>query len=510
MKSLNRRTFLRSAGVCLALPFLDAMIPVGRAASQAFALAREQAAKRLVCIGNPFGMIPERFFPTESGTNYALPSLLQPLSAHQRDFTIFSNLDHGVTGGHRTAHTFLSGIRIKEAKMMPEGNISIDQKAAEFVGVNTRFPSLNVSINGHCEMSWTRTGVRVPPINDPRKVFQALFVDTTAQEKEQRAIALDQHGSILDAVMGEARSFERKLGQKDREKLEEYLTSVRTVEKKLGHVQSVAGQTQTPRSIWKCRKTAPLSKPCPLIYDLIALALQTDSTRIATLEVGQGIKTTDLGLNTNYHKYSHHGKLPELMEGLTIIEKYQMKHLGLFFDKLKAIEDPAGGTLFDHTMVLSGSGMGNGSSHSNKNLPILLAGGGFNHGQHMVFPEAKPQRVPLSNLYLSMLQNFRPGNRSLRPEHRHAKRIRIKMKKCVLFLLIGILSSSTVWAEGDATYKNTVRTFLSQRCYKCHGAELQKADLRFDTLTLDFHNEDVFANLAKHRRHVKPRLNAAL
>ena len=120
-------------------------------------------------------MIPERFFPTGSGANYALSPLLQPLSAHQRDFTIFSNLDHGVTGGHRTAHTFLSGIRIKDAKMMPEGNISLDQKAAEFVGVNTRFPSLNVSINGHCEMSWTRTGVRVPPINDPRKVFQALY-----------------------------------------------------------------------------------------------------------------------------------------------------------------------------------------------------------------------------------------------------------------------------------------------------------------------------------------------
>ena len=134
--------------------------------------------------------------------------------------------------------------------------------------------------------------------------------------------------------------------------------------------------------------------------------MQNDWTRVATLEIGGGIKTTDLGLDTNYHKYSHHGKLPELMEGLTVIEKYQLKHMGIFFDKLKAIEDPTGGTLFDHTMILLGSGMGNGSSHSNKNLPILMAGGGFKHGQHMVFPEAKPKRVPLSNLYVSMLQNF--------------------------------------------------------------------------------------------------------
>ncbi|MCY4352147.1 MAG: DUF1552 domain-containing protein, partial [Gemmatimonadetes bacterium] len=226
-----------------------------------------------------------------------------------------------------------------------------------------------------------------------------------AKEKEQRAIALEQHGSILDAVMGEARSFERKLGQRDREKLEEYLTSVRTVEKKLGMSKAWLDKPK-PQVDMDMPENGPFVETLPLMYDLIALSLQTDSTRIATLEVGMGIKTTDLGLNTNYHKYSHHGKLPELMEGLTIIERYQMKHLGLFFDKLKAIEDPAGGTLFDNTMVLSGSGMGNGSSHSNKNLPILLAGGGFKHGQHIVFPEAKPKRVPLSNLYVSMLQNF--------------------------------------------------------------------------------------------------------
>ncbi len=405
MKSLSRRTFLRGAGICLSLPFLDAMIPMGRAARHAFAAARAQAAKRLVCIGNPFGMIPERFFPTEAGANYAISTLLQPLEAHRRDFTIFSNLDHGITGGHRTAHTFLSGIRIKDAAIMPEGNISLDQKAAEFVGINTRFPSLNVSINGHCEMCWTRTGVRVPPINNPQKVFQALFVDTSNKEKKQRASALEQHGSILDAVMDEARAFERKLGQRDRQKLDEYLTSVRSVEKKLGMSMAWLDKPK-PKVDMAMPQNGTFVETLPVMYDLIALALQTDSTRVATLEIGMGIKTTDLGLNTNYHKYSHHGKLPELMEGLTVIEKYQMKHLSVFFDKLKTVEDPAGGTLFDHTMVLSGSGMGNGSSHSNKNLPILLAGGGVKHGHHKVYPDAKAKRVPLSNLYVSMLQHF--------------------------------------------------------------------------------------------------------
>ena len=240
MKPLNRRTFLRSAGICLALPFLDAMIPVGWAAA-----ARAQAAKRLVCIGNPFGMIPERFFPTGSGANYTLPRSCNPISASARFYDLFQS---GPRCNRRTPHRPYIFERHPNQRRQNDARRQHQHrsKSAEFVGVNTRFPSLNVSINGHCEMSWTRTGVRVPPINNPQKVFQALFVDTTAKEKEQRAIALEQHGSILDAVMGEARSFERKLGQRDREKLEEYLTSVRTVEKKLGMSQGVAGQTQTP------------------------------------------------------------------------------------------------------------------------------------------------------------------------------------------------------------------------------------------------------------------------
>ena len=402
MKPLSRRTFLRGAGISLALPFLDAMVPIGKLASKAF--AADHATKRLVCVGNPFGMIPERFFPKGAGgADYAMPPLLEPLSAHRKDFTVFSHLDHDVTGGHGSAHTFLSGVRSKEAKRMPDGNISIDQRAAEFVGADTRYPSLNVSINGNSAMSWTRTGVQVPPIENPQQVFQALFVDTA--DKGQYAAALVEYDSILDVVMGEAKSFEKKLGQRDREKLDEYLTSVRAVEKNIGMSKAWL-DIPKPQVDMEMPESGTFAENLPVMYDLIALALQTDSTRVATLGIGQGIKTSDLGLRTNYHKYSHHGKLSELIEGLAVIEKYQMKHLGLFLDKLKSAESPGGGTLFDDTMVLFGSGLGNGSSHSNKNLPILLAGGGFDHGQHMVFPEEKTKRVPLCNLYVSMLQNF--------------------------------------------------------------------------------------------------------
>ena len=403
MKELNRRTFLKGAGVSLALPFLEALMPVGRVASKAFSQVRSQVPKRLVCVGNPFGMIPERFFPKEAGANYTASPLLEPLSAHQKDFTIFSNFDHSLTGGHKAAHTFLSGIRSKDAKKMPNGNITIDQMAAEFVGVDTRYPSLNVGIDGDCGMCWTRTGVRVPPIGKPEQVFQALFVDI--DEKDQHAIELKQYDSILDIVMGEAKSFEKKLGQRDKEKLDEYLTSVRAVEKNI-EMSKEWLDVPKPQVDMEMPENGSFAENLPVMYDLIALALQTDSTRVATLEIGQGIRTAELGLKTNYHKYSHHGKLEELVEGLAVIEKYQMAQLGIFFDKLKAVESPDGGTLFDNTMVLFGSGLGNGSSHSNKNLPILLAGGGFKHGQHMVFPEEKGKRVPLSNLYVSMLQNF--------------------------------------------------------------------------------------------------------
>ncbi len=144
----------------------------------------------------------------------------------------------------------------------------------------------------------------------------------------------------------------------------------------------------------------------PVFYDLMALALQTDSTRVITLEMPEGFNTRELSLRNSYHGYSHHGKSPDLLKGLTVIEKHQMENFSRFLDKLKTIEDPGRGRLFDHTMVLFGSGIGNGSSHSNKNLPVLLAGGGFQHKGHVVLPEKKRERIPLCNLYLTMLQRF--------------------------------------------------------------------------------------------------------
>jgi hypothetical protein len=291
---------------------------------------------------------------------------------------------------------------------MPEGNITVDQRAAETLGGATRFTTLALGsesgIHGGCLMSWTRSGTRVPPISTPRELFRKLFVSEGAADVAASLDALDRKGSILDAVRGDATSLERHLGQRDREKLDEYFTSVRDVEKQIelrrkwAHVPKPDPKMQEPAN-------KDFVSDLPVMYDLIALALQTDSTRIATLEIGGDFEAAAFGLNGGYHGLSHHGQREEAIQGLIRMERYQVEQFARFLAKLKSIEDGAG-TLLDHSMVLFGSGMGNANSHTNNNLPIILAGGGFKHGEHKAYPAKAPGRQLLCNLYLSMLHRF--------------------------------------------------------------------------------------------------------
>ena len=179
----NRRAFLRSTGVCIALPTMEAL--------SATSTPSAVPPTRMVCIGNEFGMYPGAFWPKSFGTDYELTPLLKPLAEHRKKLTVFSHLDHGVKGGHFAVHSFLTGVKSFEAKGMPEGGISLDQRAAEFVGSRTRFPSLTIGsedgLHGGCMMSWTRTGIRIPPITGPRELFRALFVDENAQAKLKAA-----------------------------------------------------------------------------------------------------------------------------------------------------------------------------------------------------------------------------------------------------------------------------------------------------------------------------------
>ncbi|TWU47098.1 DUF1552 domain-containing protein [Rubripirellula reticaptiva] len=396
-----RRNFLKAAGISIALPAFE---------SRRVAAASKNDAgppKRMVCVGNEFGMYPGSFWPEDE---QSLSPLLEPLANHRKNFTLFSHLDHDLNGGHFAVHTFLTGVKAVEAKSLPDGGISLDQRAAEHVGSQTRFPSLTVGsesgLHGGCRMSWTRTGTRVPPIEGPRELFRMLFIDNDSKAKAAATNRISLQESILDAVLGDANSLARRLNPSDKNKLDEYLSSVRAVELKL----------ELDRRWQKVPKPKPsideptdqgLTRDLPKIYDLIALALQTDSTRVATVEVGGSFAASDLGIKKGYHGLSHHGQVQENIDLLVQIERYQVEQFARFLDRLDSMRDASTDqTLLESTSALFGSGMGNANSHTNHDLPIVLAGGGFKHQAMIDSPSAANRRVPLSNLFVSMLQQF--------------------------------------------------------------------------------------------------------
>ena len=399
---LSRRTILRGAGACLALPMLDTMTAMGAGAKE-----RTRAPKRLLVINVPFGMHQDSFHPADTGRGYQLSKTLQSLRPVKDDFTVFSRLDHGVRGGHTAAHTFLSGVRYVDRARHRDGNITLDQRAAELVGGATRFPSLTWW-NNKSIVSWTRAGIRVPAIARPSDAFRRMFVEDSPAEKERAIESLKSSGSILDAVRENARGFQKKLGGADREKLEEYFESIRGVERKLEDSgawlvkpkQAVDDPAAKPIADGK-RDKGTLSELFEVWLDLAVLAFQTDSTRIISIDVPNGSWGLD-GVEQGYHTLSHHGQREELLEQLAVIERFKMQQLAKLMQRLAAIVEPDGSNLLDSTMVLFGSGMGSGSRHTNSNLPIIFAGGGFKHGQHLDLG----YKQPLCNLYVSMLQQL--------------------------------------------------------------------------------------------------------
>ena len=365
---------------------------------------QRRPVKRLVCVGNPFGFFPDEFFPKRPGANYDLPALLEPLAEHRDGFSVFSHLDHGLTGGHHAVHTFLSGVKSSDAAGRSEGNISLDQKVADFIGPATRFPSIHLGQGSN--MSWTRNAVPVPSEGDSKKVFDALFTpdDPGVIHAKRGQAHLDT--SVLDAVRQQAKLMQRSLGRGQNGKLDQYFTAIRDLERKLA-MQALWLERPKP-NVDARRPGDKSSADLTIRFELTVLALQTDSTRVATVWSNPANLTDMFNLTyPSYHKYSHHGRRRDLIDGLLVVESHQMKALARFFTRLKETEDSInGGTLFDHTITLVGSGLANGSSHSNTNMPVLLAGGGLKHGQHHVLPAEDGRRVPLNNLYTTILQKI--------------------------------------------------------------------------------------------------------
>lgn len=407
IQPIGRRTFLRGVGgASLALPFLDAM---------AVAATTNPVPIRMVCAGLNFGFVPQLFFPEDTGRNYKLSARLEPLEQLREQFTVFSGLDHGTEGqgGHGGVHAYLSGILSRNSKGMPEANISIDQKAAQLVGTQTRYPSLQLASGNDPNnmISWSASGVSLPPVTKVETIYNLLFQKVDPRMRNTTQTRLAARTSILDLVKTDADYLKRKVGQRDRDKLERYFTSVREVEKRL---------TQASQWLDRPKPTVDYQLPSgaddanfvdrvPLYYDLMTLALQTDSTRVITLALADiGANYGGFKISRGYHQLTHHGKVPEYITELSIIEQFHMTQLARFLEQLKEVQEPNGKTLLDNSMVLFGSGMGNASSHSNKNLPLILAGGGFRHGEHKSYfkDEAKKKATPAGNLFLSMLQRF--------------------------------------------------------------------------------------------------------
>jgi len=407
--SLSRRHLLRGAGVALALPLLEAMVP-------AFARASSGAVpRRFFGICNNLGLLPDKFFPAQEskGWGYQLSPYLEHLAGYRDDFTVFSGVWHpDVDAGHPADNCFLT------AAPHPgnggfRNTISLDQYLAERLGNQTRFGSLTLGVNvqqGQRSLSWTRGGVLIPAEEKAAAVFQRLFVTGTTEEvqAQTRRLALGQ--SIMDTVADQTRSLEKNIGPADRARLDQYMTGVRDLEQRLS---SASEWEQRPKPV--VAEAAPIDPTdrraymdkVRLMYDMARLAFETDSTRFVALlldSVNSPAITVD-GQPTNdgYHNLSHHGQNAGKLAQLERIDSEHMKLLAHLFSDLKARRE-GGETLLDRTMVLYGSNLGNADTHVTTNMPVLFAGGGFRHGQHLAFD--RERNYPLPNLFVSVLQRL--------------------------------------------------------------------------------------------------------
>lgn len=408
---MNRRRFiLQSLGASLALPGMPSLMAKSVGGNSAIQAAKGAGAgaQRFVAIGNLLGYQVKSLFPTTTGRNYEKTTLLEPLWENRNHMTVFKGLDHGVKGGHFAVHSFLSGVLNSEAQNRPDGNVSIDQFIADEVGFQTRFPSLTVGseggIHGGCQIAWTKSGVRVPPITGPAELFERLFISDTKERQARRVQENQVQASILDSVLEGANRLSRQVNQEDKDKLDEYLTSVRDVEKRLELRKRWADQPKPEAPFPQPANKNPV-QDLPMLYELIALALQTDSTRIATLEIGGDFLPQDLGIDKSYHGLSHHSNDPEAIAHLITLEKYQVEQFNKFITRLSKMQD-GDRTLLDATAVLFGSGMSDANSHKNSDLPIILAGGGYKHGEYREVPREGINKVPLCNLYVDIAQRM--------------------------------------------------------------------------------------------------------
>lgn len=423
-KHISRRQVLRSAGVAIGLPFLDAMVP----AAAGSRVRHSRSPRRLAFVYVPNGVIQEAWTPRSDGPEYEFTRILKPLEAHRRDLLVLSGLTHNTgralgdgAGDHaRAASTFLTGIHPKKtAGSDIRLGISVDQVAAHAMGEETRFASVELGIEpgrlaGNCDsgyscaysnsLSWRGEQTPNPPEIDPAQVFDRLFGDVEAElSPPERARRRSRQLSVLDHVVGDARRLKSTVGPSDRRKIDEYLESLRDVEKRVSAVSDTTAGVK-PAMDRPSGIPARYSDHARLMFDLMTLAFQADLTRVATFMMGrEGSNLTypEIGVGRAHHGMTHHRGDPGKIEDITKVNKLHVEQFAHFLNRLSTVADGEN-RLMDSVMVVYGSGIGDGNRHTHHDLPVLLAGhggGSLHPGRHVRYAV----ETPMNNLYLSLL-----------------------------------------------------------------------------------------------------------
>ncbi|MEJ7606096.1 MAG: DUF1552 domain-containing protein [Bryobacteraceae bacterium] len=404
-KAVPRRHFLRGVGVALGLPFLDAMQP-------AFA-AEPETPRRMLAICNNLGLLPGGFFPKGAGKDYELSPYLSELKAHREHFTVFSGVSHpDVDGSHASEVCFLTAAP-HPANGGFHNSISLDQYMADQIGVKTRFPSMTLGVNvnkGQRSLTWTGGGVMIPCEDSAASLYRRLFLQGSEEEMARQIDRLKLGESIMDSVAGHADKLGRDLGPRDRARLDQYVTGVRELERRMVLSREWERKpkpvTKAPQPVDPPESRAYMEK-VRLMYDMARLAFETDSTRLVTLFLDSSnspvIDVEGTEITDGYHNLSHHGKNESKLAQLEAIDKWHMRLLAELYGKLQVVSE-GGETLLDRSSVLYGSNFGDANKHTTTNMPVILAGGGFRHGQHLAFDAER--NYPLPNLFVSLLQRM--------------------------------------------------------------------------------------------------------
>lgn len=422
-KAMNRRTLLRGTGAVLALPLMEAMMPASSRAAEAAATAR----KRLHVIYAPNGMMMENWTPTKAGADYEMTPILKPLEPYRNKFQVISGLDHGQAealgdgaGDHgRCCGTYLTGMHVKKTEGADLTNgVSMDQVVAKQYAELTQIPSLEMgleppSLVGSCDtgyscaytntLSWSNPSTPLPVTVNPREIFERLFGDGDSLDAKSRLAVLRRQASILDFVAADAKRLSGSMGANDRQKLDEYLTSVRDIERRIQKAEA-GGAVALPDYARPSGIPDKFADHAQMMIDLMVLAAQADLTRVNTLMLARevsGRSYPEIDVPDAHHPMSHHGNDPEKIAKLTKINTLHIEQVAYYLKRMGETKD-GNGTLLDNTLLLAGASLADPNKHSHKDLPTIVAGGLTTGNRHLVAEKG----TPMTNLMLSMMDQL--------------------------------------------------------------------------------------------------------